>query len=177
MNLPTAQELNNIDMTRFAEHVDDFYLPYFFNEAGKEHYRLLSWMGLQFTGPIYDIGTHRGMSALALSNLTKHIITYDIVSHVIRPTPNVEYRVKNPVEDIDEISKAALIVYDTSHDGVAEREFFSALSQTDFRGTILFDDIHLNEPMELFWNDLIYPNKRDITHIGHGSGTGLLVIE
>lgn len=175
-NTPTNQELDKIDMNIFEDYVDEFYFPYFSQKSGQEHYRLLKWFGENVNGPIVDIGTHRGMSALALSGMKRNIITYDIIDHVKKPNPWTTYVVKNPIEDIISISKANLIVYDTSHNGKDEREFFNALSGTNFRGIIIFDDIHLNVEMENFWKDLIYPDKYDITSIGHGSGTGCICI-
>ena len=48
--------------------------------AGKEQYKLLSYLSAQFTGRhILDIGTGRGASALALSsNPTNTIYSFDI---------------------------------------------------------------------------------------------------
>jgi hypothetical protein len=176
MKLPTNQELDALDMEQFAAYIDEDYKDYFRWASGKEHYRLLFWLSDKIQGPVYDIGTHRGMSSLALSGMKSPVISYDINPQVRVKNPWVDHRVKNPLEDIDEIAKAGFVMYDTTHDGHTERQFFRALCDAGFSGTILFDDIHLNKEMESFWADLVYPQKYDITGIGHGSGTGVLVI-
>jgi hypothetical protein len=40
----------------------------------------------------------------------------------------------------------------------------------------MLDDIHLNDDMKLFWNN-ITEEKYDLTSIGHWSGTGLVVFK
>jgi methylase of polypeptide subunit release factors len=52
----------------------------FYGEPGKEHYRLLSYLASCFkNSDIFDIGTHRGASALALSyEPTNTVYSFDI---------------------------------------------------------------------------------------------------
>ena len=45
----------------------------FFGDCGRQHYRLLMYLTNQFNNvDIFDIGTHRGSSALALSHNKKN---------------------------------------------------------------------------------------------------------
>ena len=170
---PTLQQLTEIDMQPISDLVHPEMKPFVLNAAGKDHYRLLRYIGETFQGTIYEIGTHRGASSTALSGGTRKIITYDIQAWEKWEISTNEYRVKNPIEDIAEISQAGLIFYDTAHDGKVEREFVNGLTEHNFSGIVVFDGIHLNDPMKQFWSELEYP-KEDWTDIGHWSGTGIV---
>jgi len=69
----------------------------FYGNCGKEHYRLLSYISSLFNYcNIIDLGTHRGMSALALSyNETNRIYSFDIVDNVteqvIKDKSNIKF--------------------------------------------------------------------------------------
>lgn len=145
----------------------------------KEHYKLLysiaELMGnTRHLNSIYDIGTYKGLSALALCKRNV-VISYDINYNVAIVKPeNIEFRIGNFFHDEENITQASFIVFDVDpHDGDIEREFFDMLLFSKFRGIVLFDDIHLNDNMESFWQNIELP-KYDITHIGHWSGSGLV---
>lgn len=170
---PSKYRLSTIDMSTIMDAVHPEMKPFVLNEPGKDHYRLLRYIGETFQGTIYEIGTHRGASSTALSGGERRIITYDIQSWEKWTISTNDYRVKNPIDDIVEISTADLIFYDTSHDGVVEREFVAELKAHDFGGIVVFDDIHLNDAMKKFWSELTCASKEDWTDIGHWSGTGV----
>lgn len=170
---PTRNELNEIDMADIVDIVHSEMQPFVVNDAGKDHYRLLRYIGRNFMGSIYEVGTHRGASSTSLSEAVRKIITYDIQSWEKCSISTNEYRVKNPLEDIKELSLAGLIFYDTAHDGVVEREFMTALENNNFNGIVVLDDIYLNDEMKSFWND-IKQYKEDWTDVGHWSGTGVV---
>lgn len=170
---PTKQQLNDMNMDHSLNLIHPEMRPFLINRCGDDHYRLLNYIGMNFDGVIYEMGTHLGASSTCLSNWGKRkVITYDINRRDIFEIPSNEYRTKNPLEDIVEISKADFIFYDTSHDGKTETEFTNALIENKFSGIVLYDDIYLNDSMKNFWESLTVV-KEDWTDIGHYSGTGI----
>jgi hypothetical protein len=83
---------------------------------------------------------------------------------------NIEYRIGNVLKD-KRLLKADLILLDTFHDGIFERQFMEHLKKHDWHGTIIFDDINLNDAMRDFWKEL---GGADFTFVGHYTGTGIL---
>jgi len=145
-----------------------------------DHYALLCWISEHFDNTtIYDLGTFRGMSALALAaNPTNKVITYDIdpfpTERISNPPSNIEFVVGNFFED-PEVLKSPLIMFDVDpHNGIIEREFLNWLEANKYKGMVFFDDIHLNVPMQAMW-DSITREKYDLTEFGHYSGSGLVV--
>ena len=90
--------------------------------------------------------------------------------------PNVEFRVKNALEDGDQLLASPLILLDTYHDGVFEQEMYDFLSRNNYTGLLLLDDIHVNPAMQQFWSGVSH-TKLDLTTWGHWSGTGLVVFD
>lgn len=144
--------------------------------AEKEHYTLLTSVSTQYNNTtLYDIGTYRGLSALALSsNPTNKVISYDIGYYVEIDRPsNVEFRIGDCYNDAN-LLQAPLIVVDVDpHDGIFETQFVKYLTDKGYVGTVIFDDIHLNKGMSDFWNS-ITQEKNDFTSVGHWSGTGVV---
>ena len=149
-----------------------------FHKKG-EHYDLLSTISHNYSGiKIYDIGTYRGLSAVALSsNPNNLVISYDIGYYVEVDRPdNVEFRIGNFYTDKEMLS-SPLIVFDIDpHDGQQERVFVDNLMSVGYKGTVLFDDIHLNEGMKQFWSS-VTQEKHDYTSYGHWSGTGVVTFK
>ena len=161
------------------------FFQFFNHKAGWEHYRLLSHLSWQFPPgtTLVDIGTSCGFSALALAhNPTIKVITYNIQDDIgqqtcsARDKPNIEHRIKNCLDDIDTLLQSPLIMLDTAHEGDFEREVITALLANNYKGVIICDDIYLNAPMIHFWN-WAPVQKRDISSVGHWSGTGLLIFD
>lgn len=163
------------------------YKGYFIEKAGKEHYRLLANLSLQLVkmNPIpliCDIGTLYGSSALALSIAeTAQVITYDINNVIpannktIGNISNIKRKLFSAQLDIDTIVKADLVVLDIDpHCGNEETKFLALLRERGFKGVLVLDDIFLNDGMRKFWEGI--PEKKwDITHVGHSTGTGIVV--
>ena len=144
--------------------------------AEKEHYTLLSTVSKEYNNTIlYDIGSYKGLSAIALSsNQNNLIISYDIeyLLKVDRPK-NVEFRIGDFYND-KELLRSPLIMFDIDpHDGLQEKKFVSYLTSNNYKGTVIFDDIHLNDGMKDFWSS-ITQQKQDYTNLGHWSGTGVV---
>ncbi len=176
ITIVSCEELDALDLSWALPDIDRAGLPYFTLPAGQEHYRLLAHLSQLYSHRlILDVGTFHGASAVALSaNPLAQVISYDIQNHrtLDISRPNIEFRVKDVLKDLDKLVQASLISLDTFHDGGFERQFIHKLREVGFRGTLLLDDIHLNEQMEAFWRELSQP-KADLTRVGHWSGTGV----
>ena len=55
-----------------------------------------------------------------------------------------------------------------------DEDSYQHLKKINWEGYLVLDDIHLNDPMKEFWNQ-IDNEKYDITPMGHWSGTGLVI--
>lgn len=156
----------------------DHDITYFHVESGKEHYRLLIYISSLFNNEVlYDIGTNRGMSAVALSNNKNNTIkTFDIIQlNITNPEiENVEYILGDSTKT--DINQTNFIFLDVDHDGLYEDVIYKHLKDIKWEGILVLDDIHLNDAMKNFWEG-ITEEKHDITSIGHWSGTGLVIFK
>lgn len=184
--------LNKSNLNAFEMQNQDYLvdITYYNLEAGQAEYRLYSYMSTLFDNvTILDIGTNQGRSAVALShNPTNHVISYDIQDYIrskdykLFTKPNMEFHVKNVMEDITpefiESKNVQLVMIDICHTGPPERKIMDKLWDSGFRGTVLLDDIwhpesRFRDGMQQMWNELPW-QKYDISSIGHWSGTGLV---
>lgn len=146
-----------------------------FADANREHYQLLAWVSRSLSGStLFDIGTFRGLSALALSaNPANRVVSYDIENFLDLKDPpsNIEFKIGDFFKDT-EILACPFIMFDVDpHNGEIERKTVAWLEANQYRGIVLFDDIHLNDHMRSLWNS-IQQEKHDLTAHGHWSGTG-----
>jgi hypothetical protein len=168
--------LNSLD-TSFVN-LYNFYhdISYFHGESGREHYRLLMYASSLFNKErLYDVGTNKCLSAAALSYKYQNFVkTYDVVKiNPVNPIlPNVEYILGDVRED-EKLINSNFIFMDVDHDGEFENLFYQHLHSINWKGLLMLDDIHLNDPMKDFWN-IIEEDKYDLTNKGHWSGTGLV---
>eukprot|EP00798_Chlamydomonas_sp_ICE-L_P002264 gene2264-17192_t len=142
--------------------------------AGEEHYRLLAHVARSVRRPtIIDIGHFQGLSAAALSLATeKTVRSFDLISSLPSdpsvPTaihiPNVRLEIgPNYMRDLpDHLRTSDLVILDIDHLGKSERDIFKVLEEAKFDGLLIVDDIHLNEHMQRFWDD-IKQTKYDIS--------------
>lgn len=166
----TREQLNDIDLSKFNPFLHESVKGNFHQGAGSEHYRLLTEIS-KGKKLVYDIGTYRGASAVALSNADK-VVTYDIESHLVCELPkNVTAKIGDCLAK--DLLKADLILLDTFHNGDFEWDFYDYLTANNYKGLLMLDDIYLNLPMINFWNG-IKREKQDLTPIGHYSGTGIV---
>jgi hypothetical protein len=170
------ETLNNIEAS-FVENYDLYHnFNYFYGESGREHYRLLMYISSLYSNKIlFDIGTNKCMSALALSyNKNNKIKTYDIIK-LLPKNPeraNIEYFIGDSTKDQD-IKNTPFIFLDVAHDGIYENILYKFLQSIEWDGLLMLDDIHLNLEMKQFWDSIEY-KKHDITKVGHWSGTGIV---
>ncbi|MCJ7636568.1 MAG: hypothetical protein MUO21_03680, partial [Nitrososphaeraceae archaeon] len=154
---------------------------------GKEHYKLLAHLSTTFSNStIVDIGTHRGISALALShNKTNIVHSFDIVAKIdpeMKSISNIIFHIDNlwniTTRNLwkEMILSSSLIFLDIEpHDGIMEYEFYRFLLNNGYRGILIVDDIWYFKGMrDHFWYHVPSEHKLDITKYGHWSGTGLI---
>lgn len=171
--------LDSLDMESALVHLST-YQNYFCLPSGQEHYRLLRYLASKINSSVIEIGTHAGSSAIAMSLDTDNtILTYDIVEMKGRNYDYIkniifrltEYQKDSEYEDF--ILNSKMIFIDAPHNGFFERELYTWLKDKNYKGLTIWDDIHLNEDMKSFWNDVDLP-KLDITKYGHVTGTGAI---
>lgn len=147
---------------------------------GTEAYKLYAYLSKKFNGGvILDIGTRFGNSALCLShNAKNHVISYNIVEEGASDIEkkNITWKIADFTQDSIDYSKVKLILIDVDpHDGRKEPKMISHIVKSGYKGLILLDDIKKGGSMQSMWNSITHP-KKDITNVGHVSGTGILEI-
>jgi len=176
-------KLLKIDLSDLSTYIlNSEHKDYFLRDPGMEHYKLLGYFSnLSSNETFLDIGTNRGLSALALSiNPTNKIFSFDLENYrqISYVPENVEFildwitmpKYKQIVLD------SSFIFLDTLHDGVFEHQFYHYLRSIGWKGILMLDDIKLNIPMKEFWN-VIEERKIDVSEFGHITGTGLVIFE
>ena len=162
--------------------------PEYSEPAGKQHYRFLEDMSMKFSNSVlFDIGTHKGMSAYALStNPTNTVLSFDIEEKSGRPIrPNVHYKIEDvlmgPGRELwkETLLASPLIFLDIDpHEGTREYDFYVWLRDNNYKGTLICDDIwYFKEMRDNFWYKIPSEHKIDVTERGHMSGTGIIRFE
>jgi hypothetical protein len=167
MNL---KELNKIDLSEYQEYLSEGMKVDFNKWAGYEHYRLLNYL-CRGKKLVFDIGTYRGSSAIAMSS-AKKVISYDVKNHRDCKKPsNVTFKLGDAMQDKN-LLNADVILLDTFHDGEYENDFYDFIKGR-FKGVLVIDDINVNAHMMRFWQRILEP-KEEVTEIAHHSGTGIV---
>lgn len=174
----------SINITDYQSNIKSLeFQEYFTGAPGQEPYRLLALISTLFSNElIVDLGTGKGLSALALAyNLTNQVKSFDIINlkDLHRHNSNIEFIVKpseyfESDEFYETLMSSRLIYLDTDslelHETIIRR-----LQSLNFKGTIILDDIFLTEDAKSQWNSFKSLKVcSDLTHLGHFSGTGLL---
>ena len=157
----------------------------FCNSQGIEHYKFLAYMTTFFKGrDIFDIGTHRGASALALSYTPENTVHSFDIEHLynLPKVSNIEYNLQNLWEPVirqiweQKLLNSAFIVLDIDpHEGTRELEFYEWLKAKNYKGFVICDDIWYFKPMrDNFWYKIPSDDKIDVTELAHWSGTGII---
>lgn len=183
LNVSTTY-LDSLDLSKYDSTLNQMsgFALYFKDKAGLNHYRLLTFISnLLINELVLDIGADNGCSGLALSdNKTLTINSYDVVfrEEISKINePNFQYFIENILATTPEkLHQSRFIMLDTFHDGIFEHEFYNHLINTNYKGLLFLDDIHLNEPMENFWASISH-EKYDLTRIGHSTGSGIVIFE
>jgi hypothetical protein len=177
--------LQTIDLEKLRPDVGSS--EWLYSRPGVEHYQLLAYLSTLFEGrTLFDLGTHHGDSALALSyNETNIVLSFDVVDHVPahrRKRSNVDYY---QIDLFDPATRerwkeallgSALIFVDIDpHEGTREHELLGWLRANEYQGLIVLDDIWYFKPMrDQLWYRIEDRYKLDVTHVGHWSGTGIV---
>jgi hypothetical protein len=175
----TNEKLDTIDMSLDSLIYNQEYQNYFNRKSSEEHYRLLTHLSSLYNYEKFvDVGTLKGSSALALStNKNNKVYSFNISNQLdLRSIPeNIEFIVDDVINGkYDSILKESkLILLDTFHDGIFEKEFLNYLVNLQYKGILLLDDIYLNLEMRNFWESIAF-EKYDVTNIGHNTGTGVV---
>jgi predicted O-methyltransferase YrrM len=159
-----------------------------------EHYALLAVVAREpQVKTIVDIGTWAGTGFLSFraGNPNVNIQTFDIlpweIVSTMLPSNGMNETIKplfhqhnfihkiSPYEEL--IRTADIIFIDIDpHTGIAEKELLNKILPEVKSGCwVMFDDIHLNQGMQTFWDACSFGEKHDLTNIGHYTGTGLII--
>lgn len=175
----TNKNLDSLNMKNY-EYIDNTeYINYYLEKSSQEHYRLLTYLSNNIDNSIIlDIGTFKGVSALALSsNMSNTIYSFNLGQELQLNTlpKNINWIIDNVMNDQYKniVYNAKIILLDTYHDGIFEKLFYDYLKNIHFKGILLLDDIKLNKEMIDFWN-AIELDKEDISYLGHITGTGIV---
>lgn len=180
MDKPTKETVLAIDLSEQYKRINSRGIDFFNAEPGIEHYKLLAWISTQYSGKhLTEIGTLDGCGCLAMTfNSENTITTYDIgfYDNFCSAPGNLQRKLVTDESYWVDVMRSPIIFYDASHDGTQEREFLDELVKRGWKGLIVWDDIHLSDPMEKFWQS-VTQRKADWTDIGHAVGTGLTWLE
>jgi predicted O-methyltransferase YrrM len=190
--LRTAHEAWRIDLPELSQRVDAAQNDFARVWPG-EHYRLLAAL-VKLLQPrrIIEIGTFRGLSALALKKFLPangEITTFDIVPWQSIPdtflrAEDFDGRLRQEIGDLSDqncfethrrlFEEAELIFLDGPKDGIFEPKLLREFEAAPFRYRVLlvFDDIRFWNMLAL-WHSIARP-KLDLRSFGHWSGTGLV---
>lgn len=191
MRLPTNQELDAYDMGvvqamfKLDSYRDRSYgtLEPLIAPSGIEHYRLLRWFAEQMgDGEISELGTYQGLSAASFAmNPVVSIVCYDVNFAPLRlkeiPRNVTLLQVLDSEGFPPPIRHSDIVFVDTNHFGRMEYNVYEYLKTAAWKGLLIYDDILLNDAMKEFWNKVDHPGKLDVTHLGHATGTGLILFE
>jgi hypothetical protein len=181
----TRAGLRSIDLEKMRPFVGAS--EWFYAESGVEHHKLLAYLASTFRDrDIFDVGTHLGDSAHALSYETSNRVhSFDIVDKVAghrRQRSNITYHrddlfhpTTREVWKTQLLNSAIVFIDVDPHDGGREYELVSWLQTNDYRGLIVLDDIwHFKAMRDHLWYRIEDRHKLDVTHVGHWSGTGIV---
>src|SRR5947209_15187026 len=191
--LRAAKEARETQLPQLSQRVDSASNDFTVVWPG-EHYRLLAAL-VKILQPrcVVEIGTLRGLSALALKQFLPSqgkIITFDLVPWDSIPDTSLraedfrDGQLRQEIADLSEpamleshrtlLQETELLFMDGPKDGVFERQFLQLLETISFQKPLLLvlDDIRFWNMLAI-WHEIARP-KLDLTSFGHWSGTGLV---
>lgn len=177
----TPQDIEQeVNLTEFPKFTKNNNMLHDLNcRPGIEHYKLLCYISKLYNNEILiELGSWIGAGALSLSyNPNNYVITYDVVEYLelLMLPKNLERRLGDYKKSSD-ILKSPFIFVDLLHDGSLEMEVYNYLTVNKFKGITMWDDIYLNNDMDMFWSSVRH-KKYDISYLGHSTGTGIIVFE
>lgn len=182
--------INGLDLSHLAHFMswNPTYQAFFSEQAGKEPYKLLAYLAKEIQGEICDLGTLFGSSALALSyNESNTVLTLDTCKRIpemqgnitVLNRPNIKFLVASAQAILPHIAKSNLVYMDFDSQNIEElQKVVSELEYYNCKGLLLINDIHLNDQMKGFWENIPkHLKKVDVTRLGHFTGTGIVVFD
>lgn len=168
--------------------------PYFVEYWPGEHYRLLASF-VQILKPklVIEIGTYRGLSALALKKFlppSSQLVTFDVLDWKTLPETSLKEedfkdgQMRQILDDLADpkivekhralLEEADFFFIDAAKDGVMEQKFLENFKMLNFKKQplLIFDDIRIWKMLKI-WREIPLP-KIDITSFGHWTGTGVV---
>ena len=178
-------DIQKLDLTSLRLSGTQINWEEFLGTAGQQHYKLLAYLGAQWNGvELFDIGTHRGASALALShNTSNRVHSFDISQlYTLPKRDNIEYHVEDLFNEAvradweSRLLASPCILLDIDpHEGTRELVFYQWLLEKEYKGLLVCDDIwYFKEMRDRFWYKIPTEHKVDVTEMGHWSGTGIV---
>lgn len=183
-------EKNKVSKVDLSKLIDS--LPHDQNEfisMSGEPYSFYAYMStLTNNKTILDVGTRRGLSALAFSyNYKNKVISYDLIEQGASniKKENIEFKIMDFRNDETlDYNNIDIIMIDVDpHDGKQEREMYVFLENKKWQGILILDDILENwksdvrgaDPAKMnnWWNE-IQEEKYDVSDVAHFSGTGIV---
>jgi len=191
--LRAASEARHLQLPELSQRVDAASTDFTRVWPG-EHYRLLAAL-VELLQPkcVIEIGTFRGLSALALKKFLPadgQIVTFDLIAWetvpdtCLRAEDFADQRLRQENANLSEFSsfqtqrgliqETEFMFVDGPKDGEFERKLLQHLETVEFRKPLLlvFDDIRFWNMLAV-WHEIRRP-KLDLTSFGHWSGTGLV---
>lgn len=182
--------IKNVDIQPLVPYIDwcEQNKHYFVEEPGKEHYRFLAYMStcLGTCPKMIDIGTNFGFSAAAMSfNEKAKVIAYDIfdwipdegVPNTIKNKSNIETRIMDCMEDVENLLDADFICLDVSpHDGLQEAQIYNMLKRYKYKGILYVNNLLINTDMKEFHSNISHTTI-DVTKYAHFTGSSLVVFD
>ena len=142
-----------------------------------KYYRCLSSFCNVFKiNRVLEYGTCSGLSALCLSQYTKHVDTFDISEEIqdVNLLKHFNFNKLDRANDIlntPRILDYEVIFVDIDHLGETELLLHQRFSQ-EFKGIVFYDDINLNTSMRDFWEQII---QEKVELDWHFSGFGAVL--
>lgn len=175
------REILKVDLTdQSGSVIDNQYRNYFLANPGREHFMLVASIAALFPKQkVFDVGTHYGLTSLAMSMCPDvTVVSYDIQDQkrLSKLPSNVEYKYGTFWEDPEFLTAPFIFMDAEPHDGKHEQEFHDIFLKNNYRGIVLWDDVFSNPQVQGWWDKLDY-KRWDLTNAGHWSGTGMIVYE
>jgi hypothetical protein len=194
-------EVNQEDFSHVLKYIqwNPAFTEYMQKRAGQEYFKLISSL-VKAVGKhvaelnVVDVSSTYGAAALSFLNANYpdnllppkvKVTSYDTINmfpnntSTVLNAPHVTRKIMSAQIDIHNIAKSDIVLLDMHpHNGTEESKVFSKLVQHGFKGVLVVDAINMNANMKSFWDNIPSNFKKiDATHLGHHTGTGIVVFD
>jgi predicted O-methyltransferase YrrM len=130
-------------------------------ESKPYYSNLAAYIDLYKIRSVLEVGTCTGASALAMSEYSEKVITYDVTDQSFHDPSifserNIESCIFVKPESCLEIDFKLfdMIFVDVDHGGNWEKLIHEKIVMSEFSGLVFYDDVGLNQEMEDFWRGI-----------------------